>query len=62
MSVAASKTQIHLGGVVVINTPQLHSSKSELRFCRGLSPAQACWQFAMVRSSDNSSARNKPCR
>lgn len=39
MSVAASKTQIHLGGVVVINTPQLHLSKSELRFCRGLSPA-----------------------
>ena len=40
---------LHRGGVEVIIIAQLHSTKSELRFCAGFNPACG----AMVRISGN---------
>ena len=40
-------------GVVVITTPQLHSTKPELRFCVVQTLLPACRRSAMVRISDN---------
>ena len=32
-------------GVVVITSPQLHSTKSELRFCAGSNPVRSVWEI-----------------
>ena len=40
-------------GVVVINTGQLHSTESELRFCEVQTLLVVFQGFAMVRISDN---------
>ena len=34
-------------------TPQLHSTKPELRFSAGSKLLMVCWRFAMVRISGN---------
>ena len=40
-------------GAVVINTAQLHSTESELRFCEVETLLVVCQRSAMVRISDN---------
>ena len=40
-------------GIVVINTGQLHSTESELRFFEIQTLLVVCQSFAMVRISDN---------
>ena len=40
-------------GVVVINTAQLQSTESELRFCEVQILLVVCHRFAMVKISDN---------
>ena len=46
-------------GVVFIITIQLHSAKSELRFCADSNPFAACQIFATVRISDSGPAWKK---
>ena len=47
------KFSLWRGGVVVIITAQLHSTKSELRFCTGANPARGVSETRDGEDSDN---------